>query len=442
MSGSEYSSEEGESTSSDSHTEASMTPRTTGKLKRGLEKVLPSPPNQVYANPTAPHRSKIVTKDLSLPVPEILPPIVFHADFGVSEDLSIRKQFVSSIQPGISVSGAKKSTNAKADVYAVATTGVNAGVGLIGSRDSVSAKKSGTGQMNKRNKQPRAIAHVAAGGTATNHGTFRPIEPITSRTSGTGPRRSIATSGEETGSNWNSGEESGSYPTSVVISTTGAVVKTLPAPSSSRGSRVSSRPGSANELRTPRSVASESEKQVEYLPEKDSFTVVSYNQPENGPTVKRRPAAVASQPTLVVDTQPTDKPKPFKVVSSHGYSQPEEYQGRPNGEVKVNHPVRESDEQYYPKGYVVQKPPHLPAPYDATLDRQQQQMYYEGDSGPDGQPQPLDTARPIVVLPPPPKKQGPIYQPQPIPSNYQHIVIIHIYSSNCLCNVIVLNCFN
>lgn len=290
----------------ETETENTVTPRTEGIMNAKLRKTLPTPPvvgrarSSKVSNPTskayrkfkpsAKHHKK--PKDAaSLPVPEVLSPIVFHADFGVSEDLSVMQNFVSVLQPGVNIQGVEKSHKTNFDVCQAATAGVNGGNGVIHSPESVVARTSGTGNHLSNSVAKKTvvtkrvqIAMVAAGATSTGHGMVQPVEAVRKNKSGAGPA-----SRSESSSSSSSEEETTSNSTcSIVIAKSGSVARVLPAPAPRKGSRVSSREGSQVNSRSPspstsRDVAATSHGEFQML---HSASVIPTTQPFKRPATR------------------------------------------------------------------------------------------------------------------------------------------------------------
>lgn len=246
----------------ETETEDTITPRTEGRLRASLRKSLPKSSSSTSRKHSSKSSSKPVVNSSFHHLPEILPPIVFHADFGVRDDLSIMERFVGVVQPGVDIPGADTSRKSQSASFELATTGVNGGVGLIGNPESVVASTSGTrafkqksGRVNtysKANgkKNMKTIASIAAMGTGADSGVIKPLEAVVGRRAGAEPRRQQATSssGSDEGSE---ADEASRTSSAVVITNSQSVARVLSAPASRQGSRSSSRQGSCVNSRSP-----------------------------------------------------------------------------------------------------------------------------------------------------------------------------------------------
>ena len=298
---------------SETETEAedSTTPRSKGRLRAVFKHFQPTPPSEPVSNNIR-NRSfksnKPSKRDLSLPVPEILYPIVYHADFGLNENLSIMRGLTSVVQQGVDIPGVKGPNSASSDVYKNATAGVNGGPGVIGSPESIVAGKTGARKLDSSHS--KSAAFIAAHGTATTTGAFQPVEAIGAVKTGV-RLRPAETSSEDYSSETSLEEESTSKDSnSVVIAGQARVVKTIPAPPSMRSSNRSSSQATSSSL-SPSTVQSanlpsSNIKNSNFSSNGFTAAVISSHQPKRQRVVSpQRAALIGQQPQRL---QPNNVP--------------------------------------------------------------------------------------------------------------------------------------
>lgn len=191
-----------------------VTPRTEGRLRASLTKTLSKPNGAIKSpqqhDPVSPsHKTSILDHhELGLPVPQVLPPIIFHADFGVDPDRSQMSKLCIEIIPGVNIqSCVDQSLSLKPADY----------------------------------QNNHTLSAIAATETKTSKGMFESIEAANGQTFGASRRGQGETEGSDDDSQSSA---------SVIVAYSQPVAKVLSAPISKRSSRVPSRASSRGNSRS------------------------------------------------------------------------------------------------------------------------------------------------------------------------------------------------